>query len=144
MTLSENLMNEMKRNLHNYNHHSNLFARRLLVTLISNIALTVLSEPILIGFPFLKFGIAFLTTFLYRCNDGGPTAPLYSALLSEHNRIAGELYSLNPFWEDNALFLESRRALAAVIQHITYNEFLPVLLGEVRIFERVLNCYILY
>ncbi|XP_045497152.1 heme peroxidase 2 [Colias croceus] len=66
-----------------------------------------------------------------KCNDGSPTAPLYKALLSEHNRIAGELYSLNPFWEDNALFLESRRALAAVIQHITYNEFLPVLLGEV-------------
>ncbi|XP_047507220.1 heme peroxidase 2 [Pieris napi] len=66
-----------------------------------------------------------------KCNDGTPTAPLYTALLSEHNRIAGELYSLNPFWEDNAIFLESRRALAAIIQHITYNEFLPVLLGEV-------------
>ncbi|GBP86747.1 Peroxidasin homolog [Eumeta japonica] len=66
-----------------------------------------------------------------KCNDGGPTAPLYRALLSEHNRIAGELYSLNPFWDDLTLFLESRRAVAAIIQHITYNEFLPVLLGEV-------------
>ncbi|XP_026488230.2 heme peroxidase 2 [Vanessa tameamea] len=66
-----------------------------------------------------------------KCNDGSPTAPLYKTLLAEHNRIAGELYSMNPFWEDNALFLEARRAIAAVIQHITYNEFLPVLLGEV-------------
>lgn len=72
--------------------------------------------------------------FLYcfcRCNDGSPTAPLYKALATEHNRIAGELYSLNPFWDDTTLFLESRRAIAAIIQHITYNEFLPVLLGEV-------------
>ncbi|XP_063825039.1 heme peroxidase 2 [Ostrinia nubilalis] len=66
-----------------------------------------------------------------KCNDGKPTAPLYKALVSEHNRIAGELYSLNPFWDDTTLFLEARRAVAAVIQHITYNEFLPVLLGEV-------------
>ncbi|XP_026317732.1 uncharacterized protein LOC113228591 [Hyposmocoma kahamanoa] len=66
-----------------------------------------------------------------KCNDGTPTAPLYKAILSEHNRIAGELYSLNPFWDDTTLFLETRRAVAAIIQHITYNEFLPVLLGEV-------------
>ncbi|XP_049868961.1 heme peroxidase 2 isoform X2 [Pectinophora gossypiella] len=66
-----------------------------------------------------------------KCNDGSPTAPLYKALLSEHNRVAGELYSLNPFWDDTTLFLETRRAMAAIIQHITYNEFLPVLLGEV-------------
>ncbi|XP_052740356.1 heme peroxidase 2 isoform X1 [Bicyclus anynana] len=66
-----------------------------------------------------------------KCNDGSPTAPLYRTLVAEHNRIAGQLYSMNPFWEDNALFLEARRAMAALIQHITYNEFLPVLLGEV-------------
>ncbi|XP_052759385.1 uncharacterized protein LOC113522388 [Galleria mellonella] len=66
-----------------------------------------------------------------KCNDATPTAPLYKALLSEHNRIAGELYSLNPFWDDTTLYLETRRAMAAIIQHITYNEFLPVLLGEV-------------
>ncbi|OWR55548.1 putative oxidase/peroxidase [Danaus plexippus plexippus] len=66
-----------------------------------------------------------------KCNENSPTAPLYKALLTEHNRIAGELFSMNPFWEDNALFLEARRTIAAVIQHITYNEFLPVLLGEV-------------
>ncbi|KAG7302968.1 hypothetical protein JYU34_012963 [Plutella xylostella] len=67
----------------------------------------------------------------HKCKDGSPSAPLYKVLLLEHNRIAGELYSLNPFWDDTTLFLEARRAIAAVIQHITYNEFLTVLLGEV-------------
>ncbi|KAJ8730052.1 hypothetical protein PYW07_017090 [Mythimna separata] len=66
-----------------------------------------------------------------KCRDGSPTAPLYKTLLSEHNRIAGDLYALNPFWDDTTLYLETRRAMAAIIQHITYNEFLPVLLGEV-------------
>ncbi|CAG9093653.1 unnamed protein product [Plutella xylostella] len=67
----------------------------------------------------------------HKCKDGSPSAPLYKVLLLEHNRIAGELYSMNPFWDDTTLFLEARRAIAAVIQHITYNEFLTVLLGEV-------------
>ncbi|XP_060802953.1 heme peroxidase 2 [Amyelois transitella] len=70
-------------------------------------------------------------TSCHKCHDNKPTAPLYKALVSEHNRIAGELYALNPFWDDVTLFLETRRAMAAIIQHITYNEFLPVLLGEV-------------
>lgn len=72
-----------------------------------------------------------LYNFFPRYNEESPTGPLYKALLSEHNRIAGELFSLNPFWDDTTLFLETRRAIAAIIQHITYNEFLPVLLGEV-------------
>lgn len=73
----------------------------------------------------------FHTDLYFRCKDGSPTAPLYKVLMTEHNRIAGELYTLNPFWDDTKLFLETRRAIAAIIQHITYNEFLPVLLGEV-------------
>ncbi|XP_063361912.1 heme peroxidase 2 isoform X1 [Cydia amplana] len=66
-----------------------------------------------------------------KCNEPTPTAPLYKTLVAEHNRVAGQLYAMNPFWDDTTLFLETRRVMAAVIQHITFNEFLPVLLGEV-------------
>ncbi|CAH0563572.1 unnamed protein product [Brassicogethes aeneus] len=55
---------------------------------------------------------------------------LYSAILKEHNRIAVNLAQLNRHWDDETLFFESRRIVAAEIQHITYNEFLPTVLGE--------------
>lgn len=56
---------------------------------------------------------------------------LYSAILREHNRIAINLAQLNRHWNDETLFLESKRIVAAEIQHITYNEFLPIILDEV-------------
>ncbi|KAL7044613.1 hypothetical protein ACKWTF_002002 [Chironomus riparius] len=65
-----------------------------------------------------------------RCNEAGAIGALHLILLKEHNRIAEELAQLNPDWSDSTLFLEARRVLIAQIQHITYNEFLPILLGQ--------------
>ncbi|XP_064611596.1 peroxidase-like protein 3 [Liolophura sinensis] len=76
-----------------------------------------------------KMGLAF-------ARAGDPRAPevpmltgIHTIWLREHNRIARELAVINRFWDDEKLYQESRRIVAALIQHITYSEWLPVLLG---------------
>ncbi|CAH1969751.1 unnamed protein product [Acanthoscelides obtectus] len=67
------------------------------------------------------------------------TNALYSAILKEHNRIAVNLGQLNRHWSDERLFLESKRVVTAEIQHITYNEYLPIVLGEEAIVDTELE-----
>ncbi|XP_057290801.1 lactoperoxidase-like [Hydractinia symbiolongicarpus] len=62
-----------------------------------------------------------------RCNENLALTTMHILWTREHNRIAAELKRINSFWSDSRLFEESRKIVIATIQHITYNEFLPLL-----------------
>ncbi|KAL5017891.1 hypothetical protein ScPMuIL_003613 [Solemya velum] len=47
----------------------------------------------------------------------------------EHNRIARKLALMKRFWDDETVFQETRKIVAAEMQHITYVGFLPCILG---------------
>lgn len=72
-----------------------------------------------------------------RVNEQVQLALIHTVWFREHNRIARELERLNPHWSDETLYQEARRIVIAELQHITYNEFLPIILGPdfMRTFE---------
>ena len=64
-----------------------------------------------------------------RTNEQMSLAGFHTLFLREHNRIARFLQKLNRHWSNTKVYLETRRILAAVMQKITYIDFLPKLLG---------------
>ncbi|CAH1398172.1 unnamed protein product [Nezara viridula] len=65
-----------------------------------------------------------------RMNEHVGLAALQNIWAREHNRLAAELAKLNPHWPDEILFQEARKIVIAEIQYITFNEFLPLILGK--------------
>ncbi|XP_076365683.1 chorion peroxidase-like isoform X2 [Tachypleus tridentatus] len=65
-----------------------------------------------------------------RVNELPSLTAMHTIWLRQHNRLANHLTLYNLHWDDEKVYQESRRIVGAMMQHITYNEFLPVVLGE--------------
>ncbi|GBM04512.1 Peroxidase [Araneus ventricosus] len=68
--------------------------------------------------------------------NGDPRVNMHASLggsmavwMREHNRIAKRMKKINPHWEEEKIFQESRKILIAEFQCIVYKYFLPILLG---------------
>ncbi|XP_072947670.1 salivary peroxidase/catechol oxidase-like [Epargyreus clarus] len=65
-----------------------------------------------------------------RANENLHLTTMHLIWARQHNRLAAMLRKLNPDWTDEVIFQEARRIVGAQMQHITYAEFLPAVLGH--------------
>lgn len=64
-----------------------------------------------------------------RANEQVGLTALHTLFVREHNRLAEIIADENPDYSGGEIYFSARRIVGAQMQHITYNEFLPALLG---------------
>lgn len=65
-----------------------------------------------------------------RANENIELTAMHTLWVREHNQWADKLARANPRWTDEQIFQAARAVVIAEIQAITFNEFLPALLGR--------------
>jgi len=65
-----------------------------------------------------------------RANENIELSSMQTLFVREHNRLATRYAAANPSWSDEQVFQAARRIVIGELQTITYNEFLPALLGD--------------
>lgn len=64
-----------------------------------------------------------------RANEQLALTAMHTLFVREHNRRAAEIAAANPTLSDEEIYQRARRFVGGLMQRITYNEFLPALLG---------------
>ncbi|XP_018121404.1 peroxidasin isoform X2 [Xenopus laevis] len=67
----------------------------------------------------------------HRANEQLGLTSMHTLWFREHNRIATELLRLNPHWDGDTIYHETRKIVGAEMQHITYSHWLPKIFGDV-------------
>lgn len=63
---------------------------------------------------------------------------MHTLWMREHNRLVDELRTLNNTrWNDDDLYEEARRIVIALMQHITYDEWVKNVLGKYCVWEKL-------
>ena len=75
-----------------------------------------------------------------RVNEQVSLTVMHTLWVREHNRIAAELAELNPQFDDERLYQESRKIVIAQVEQITFREFLPAILGQ-KFFDLLIGPY---
>lgn len=65
----------------------------------------------------------------FRANEQVGLLAMHTIWMREHNRIARRLYEINPHWRGEKLYQEARKIVGAEMQHITFNNWIPTVLG---------------
>ena len=65
----------------------------------------------------------------HRATENPLLSSVHTIWLREHNRLCDEIAKQSPGLKDDEIFEKAKSQVTGLIQHITYNEFLPALLG---------------
>ncbi|XP_067679290.1 peroxidase mlt-7-like [Haliotis asinina] len=66
----------------------------------------------------------------FRVNVFAGLTSMHTLWVLQHNRLADGLADEHTDWDDETIFQEARKIVIAAIQRITYNEWLPLVLGS--------------
>ena len=64
-----------------------------------------------------------------RANENSELTALQTLFMREHNRLAAQISTQQTNWTDEQIYQQARRLVIGEVQAITYNEYLPALLG---------------
>ena len=65
-----------------------------------------------------------------RTNEQMVLTCMHTLFVREHNRIARKLGEINKHWNNEKIYQETRKIVGAVLQKITYEDFLPIIIGR--------------
>lgn len=65
-----------------------------------------------------------------RANETVTLTALHTLFMREHNRLCDKIAEEHPDWTDEQIYQRARRWVGAFLQSITYNEFLPAMMGS--------------
>ncbi|GAB0492768.1 hypothetical protein MMPV_004037 [Pyropia vietnamensis] len=92
---------------------------------VAHLGLTVENSP--------TSGPEFFVSGDPRANENAMLLALHHVFAREHNRLADVIVRVRPDWDDTTVFESARSLVAAKLQQITYNEWLPCLLGRTQL-----------